>query len=85
MGRGFWILDNITSLRQKEINRLQNTPWLFKPDTTIRYRSRGYRTNVVVQYPGTSVIIDYFIPNGNTSPIQLEILDLNRKPSCSNC
>ena len=80
MGRGFWILDNITTLRDKSINKLNSTAHLFKPDTTIRYRSRGYRTEGVVQYPGTSVIIDYFIPNGNTSPIQLEILDSNRKP-----
>ncbi|MFT5761722.1 MAG: photosystem II stability/assembly factor-like uncharacterized protein [Polaribacter sp.] len=79
MGRAFWILDNITSLRQKEVNSLKSSPWLFKPDTTIRYRSRGYRSNGVVQYPGTSVIIDYFIPKGNTSPIQLEILDANKK------
>ena len=79
MGRAFWILDNITPLRDKKINSLKSSPWLFKPDTTIRYRSRGYRTQGLVQYPGTSVIIDYFIPNGNTSPIQFEILDSNRK------
>jgi photosystem II stability/assembly factor-like uncharacterized protein len=78
MGRAFWILDNITSLRQKEINSLKSSPWLFKPDTTIRYRSRGYRTEGIVQYPGTSVIIDYFIPKGNKSPIKLEILDSNK-------
>lgn len=79
MGRGFWILDNITPLRQKEINSLKSSPWLFKPDTTIRYRSRGYRSEGIVQYPGTSVIIDYYIPEGNKSPIQLEIVDANKK------
>lgn len=83
MGRAFWILDNITSLRQKEINNLESSPWLFKPDTTIRYRSRGFRSDGIVQYPGTSVIIDYFIPKGNTSPIQLEILDANKKTVAS--
>ncbi|MDG1040944.1 MAG: hypothetical protein P8H13_08765 [Polaribacter sp.] len=79
MGRAFWILDNITSLRQKEINSLKTLPWLFKPDTTIRYRTRGYRSEGIVQYPGTSVIIDYFIPKENKSPIQLEILDANKQ------
>ncbi len=79
MGRGFWILDNITPLRQKKINSLKSSPWLFKPDTTIRYRSRGYRSEGIVQYPGTSVMIDYYIPKGNKSPIQLEILDANKK------
>ena len=79
MGRAFWILDNITSLRQKEINSLKTLPWLFKPDTTIRYRTRAYRSEGIVQYPGTSVIIDYFIPKENKSPIQLEILDANKQ------
>ena len=83
MGRAFWILDNITPLRDKKINSLNSSPWLFKPDTTIRYRSRGYRTEGIVQYPGTSVMIDYYIPKGNTSPIQLDILDANRKPVAS--
>jgi len=79
MGRAFWILDNITSLRQKEINSVKSSPWLFKPDTTIRYRYPSVRISGAAQYPRTSVIIDYFIPNGTSSPIQLEILDVNKK------
>ena len=80
MGRSFWILDNITSLRQKQINNLGNVATLFKPDTTIRYRHpKGVRSTGAAQYPRTSVIIDYYIPKGNKKPIQLEILDTNKR------
>tara|TARA_R110002073_G_scaffold128999_3_gene275135 strand:- start:95306 stop:98320 length:3015 start_codon:yes stop_codon:yes gene_type:complete len=80
MGRAFWILDNITSLQQKEINGLKDSPWLFKPDETIRYRYPKVRSGgTFPQYPRTSVIIDYYIPKGNKEPIQLDILDTNKK------
>ncbi|MEM7187447.1 MAG: hypothetical protein AAF466_12380, partial [Bacteroidota bacterium] len=38
MGRGFWILDNITPLRQNAIDDLGDSAVLFQPDATIRYR-----------------------------------------------
>lgn len=75
MGRGFWILDNITSLRQKAITNLKNQPYLFKPDITIRYRSPKVRGVNFPKYPKTSVIIDYFIPKGNKNGIKLDILN----------
>ncbi|GEQ86461.1 hypothetical protein ULMS_19690 [Patiriisocius marinistellae] len=78
MGRGFWILDNITSLRQAEILNLDKDVVLFKPDTTIRYRYPSARGVDYEKYPQTSVIIDYFIPTTYKGSIQLEILDENR-------
>ena len=79
MGRGFWILDNITSLRQKEINQLTKKGYLFTPDTTIRYRYPKIRSRGgVAQYPRTSVIIDYYLPKG-TSEVQLEIVGASNK------
>lgn len=78
MGRGFWILDNITALRQKEINQLHNNAWLFKPDTTIRYRYPKVRSGQgIAQYPRTSVIIDYHLPTAKNNKVSLEILDKN--------
>lgn len=84
MGRSFWILDNITSLRQNEINNLNKSAVLFKPDNTIRYRYPKVRSSGTFPvYPRTSVIIDYFIPKGSKSSITLEIVDANRKPIVS--
>jgi len=78
MGRGFWILDNITSLRQNEINNLNDVAHLFKPDNTIRYRYPNVRSSFP-KYPRTSVIIDYFIPKDTKGGIQLEILNSNNE------
>jgi photosystem II stability/assembly factor-like uncharacterized protein len=74
MGRGFWILDNITSLRQNEINNVKDVAHLFKPDNTIRYRYPNARSSFP-KYPRTSLIMDYFIPKGIKGGIQLEILN----------
>ena len=79
MGRGFWILDNITALRQPEINSLESAAVLFKLDTTIRYRYPTVRGIANLQYPSTRVNIDYFIPKDYEGSIQLDILDENRQ------
>lgn len=79
MGRGFWILDNITSLRQQQITNLKDAPLLFKPDTTIRYQYPNVSSSGFPNYPRTSVIIDYFIPEGHKGGIQLEILNTKKE------
>ncbi|PRX54886.1 VPS10 domain-containing protein [Flagellimonas meridianipacifica] len=80
MGRGFWILDNITSLRDGAITSSEETPHLFKPDNTIRYRYPKVRSGgSFPKYPRTTVFIDYYLPKA-TEGLQLEILDVNKKP-----
>lgn len=79
MGRGFWILDNVSALRQKEINNLEDSPWLFKPGNTIRYRYPRISRNSFPKYPETSVIIDYYIPKGYNDGVTLEILTENNQ------
>lgn len=75
MGRGFWILDNITSLRQPAINSIKDEPVLFRPDTTIRYRYPMATRPDFPKYPETAVLIDYYLPEGKTKNITLDILD----------
>jgi len=75
MGRGFWILDNITTLRQEQVTQLKDMPHLFAPDKTIRYRHPKASNSSFPKYPRTSVIMDYFIPEGTKGGIQLEILN----------
>lgn len=81
MGRAFWILDKITALRQPEINTLGSSPWLFKPNATIRYRYPKVRNgqSTFPVYPKPSVIIDYYIPKGNKTGVKLDIFDANNK------
>ncbi|KPM33432.1 Glycosyl hydrolase, BNR repeat-containing protein [Croceitalea dokdonensis DOKDO 023] len=75
MGRGFWILDNITSLRQKEITTLDKAPVLFKPDDTYRYQYPKISTPSFPDFPRTAVYIDYYLPETMESAVQLDILD----------
>ncbi|WP_047417664.1 hypothetical protein [Cellulophaga sp. Hel_I_12] len=78
MGRGFWILDNITSLRDPKMASLQSSPVLFKPDNTIRYRtSRG--SSEFPNYPSNRVSIDYYLPSDYKEGVQLEVLDADQQ------
>ena len=75
MGRGFWILDNITSMRDEMMSKLETSPHLFKPDTTIRYHYPKVRTgNSFPQYPRTAVYIDYYLPKA-ADGVKLEIFN----------
>ncbi len=76
MGRGFWILDNITSLRQKEITDIKNSPHVFKPDVTVRYRYPMVRDgDAFPKFPRTAVLLDYFLPEPAQDGLKLEVLN----------
>ncbi|GLU44265.1 hypothetical protein [Allomuricauda sp. NBRC 101325] len=74
MGRGFWILDNISALQDESISNLGASPVLFKPDNTIRYRTPWYGSDYP-NYPATSVTIDYYLPEETKDGVALEILN----------
>ncbi len=79
MGRGFWILDNITALRDAALASQGKEPYLFKPDNTIRYRHPMVRTgNTFPNYPRTRVYIDYYLPKV-TKGLKLEILNSKKE------
>ncbi|SDS43675.1 Uncharacterized protein SAMN05192545_1397 [Maribacter dokdonensis] len=78
MGRGFWVLDNITSLRNNAISSLKDTPVLFQPDNTIRYRTPR-RSKGFPDYSSTGVLIDYYLPKDGKNNVQLEILDASKQ------
>jgi photosystem II stability/assembly factor-like uncharacterized protein len=79
-GRSFWILDDITPLRQM-YNQLLNQPAiLFKPQTTYRVRWSMYPDTPVPpdepagQNPPDGAIINYYL-GSNAANVQLEIID----------
>ncbi len=75
MGRGFWILDNLTPLHQNYDKMAATEVHLFKPKTAIRYRyGRGYGN-----YPRPAAEIDYYLPTNSNEIIQLEIVNQNGK------
>jgi hypothetical protein len=64
-GRAFWIMDNISSLRELSSQISSSQPHLFKPRD-------GYRTRTGPANLGPQ--IDYYLPASNT-PVTIEIVD----------
>ncbi len=80
-GRSFWVLDNISPLRQITESVAKAEEYLFKPATAYRVR-RDTNTDTPIppdeptaQNPPDGAIIDYFLAQPTTAPIKLEILD----------
>ena len=78
MGRSFWVLDNISTLRQDAFRNSDNVSELFKPKDTIRYRQvYELRDEGVPHFPAPAVVIDYRLPDDVPDTIRLEIFDAN--------
>jgi photosystem II stability/assembly factor-like uncharacterized protein len=80
-GRSFWILDDITPLRQITASVAASAAYLFQP--ALAYRVR-HNTNTDTplpadepagQNPPDGAILDYFLAQTATGPVTLEILD----------
>lgn len=76
-GRGFWILDNITPLRQ--FNQKQRDDLLFKPQTALRVRG-NLNTDTPLppdepagENPPDGAMIDYFLSEDAAGPVTIEI------------
>ena len=80
MGRSFWVLDNVATLRADTFAALDDDgddPVLFAPPSTVRFRQtfRNRDESAVPQYPAPAVVIDYYLPSETDTPITLEIRD----------
>ena len=79
-GRSFWILDDITPLRQMNAQVLTERVTLFKPQAALRWRwNRNPDTPLppeepVGQNPPDGAIIDYYLQSGTQRAV-IEILD----------
>ena len=79
-GRGFWIMDDVTSLRQLDH---VGTPdaMLFKPADAIRLRQSEFtgtplpKDEPMAINPPNGAIIDYALPKGINGPVTLTIFD----------
>jgi photosystem II stability/assembly factor-like uncharacterized protein len=84
-GRGFWILDDVTPLRQTA-EALRAAPgYLYKPETAFRIR---LGTNDPTPWapelpagenPPNGAIIDYYLASDVQGPVTIDILDANGK------
>ncbi len=80
-GRSFWILDDITPLREIDDKAETSKAFLFAPQLTYRVRSRNYPDTPLPpeepagQNPPDGAVIDYVLQSGATSAVTLEIDD----------
>ena len=80
-GRSFWILDNITPLRQLTAQVSQADAFVFKPQLAYRVR-RNKNTDTPLppevpagKNPPDGAMIDYYLKSAATGPVTLEITD----------
>jgi hypothetical protein len=80
-GRGFWVIDDISPLRQVTEAVLQSSAYLFKPADAINV-SQGGDNGTPLQKdepqalnPASGAAIDYYLKSAATGPVTLEILD----------
>jgi hypothetical protein len=84
-GRSFWILDNISPLRQYASDLANKEAFLYKPQTTHRIRFSHYTDTPVPQEepagqnPPDGAIIDYWLKDKTTGEVKLEIIDASGK------
>ncbi len=80
-GRGFWILDDVTPLRQVNNTVTDSAAYLFKPQTALRVR---WDTNTDTpippdepagQNPPDGAILNYYLGPTSSGVVTLEILD----------
>jgi photosystem II stability/assembly factor-like uncharacterized protein len=79
-GRSFWILDDISSLRQASHAAEADAAWLYAPATTIRIDNDGFSGTPLppeeptAENPQNGAIIDYYLKNA-AGHIEMDILD----------
>ncbi|MGE5833976.1 MAG: hypothetical protein ACM4AI_05815, partial [Acidobacteriota bacterium] len=84
-GRGFWILDNVTPLRQQAELQAAKNAFLYKPATGIRVR---FAMNDPTPWPPElpagenpppGALVDYYLPTAASGEVKLEILNAGGK------
>jgi photosystem II stability/assembly factor-like uncharacterized protein len=78
-GRGFWILDDIASLRQLDAKVESSPAWLFAPSPAYRVRIPAFtgtplpKEEPIAANPPNGAYIDYRLKTPATNPVTLEI------------
>jgi photosystem II stability/assembly factor-like uncharacterized protein len=80
-GRAFWVLDDLSPLREAEAKVAQKEAHLFTPQTAFRVRppsDQGTPYPPEIPHgenPPSGAIIDYYLKEASSAPVTLEILD----------
>jgi len=85
-GRSFWILDDVTPLRQMNADLAKENVNLFAPQEAPRFRwNRNPDTPLPPEFPAgknppDGAIIDYYLASAANAPVTLEILNAHNQP-----
>jgi photosystem II stability/assembly factor-like uncharacterized protein len=85
-GRSFWILDDITPLRQVSAEIAKAPVTLYQPQEAIRFRwNRNTDTPLPPDIPAgknppDGAILDYYLAAASGKPVTLEVLDADNHP-----
>ncbi|HEU4628931.1 MAG TPA: hypothetical protein VFS08_04275 [Gemmatimonadaceae bacterium] len=74
-GRGFWIMDDLSPLRQLGDSVTAGPAFLFTPAPAYRMRYPSTRGDQDPEYPPAGAMIDYYVAPTATGQVQLDILD----------
>jgi photosystem II stability/assembly factor-like uncharacterized protein len=80
-GRGFWVLDDITALRQINREVAQSSAYLFEPAEAINMPAGSDngtpmpRDEPLAENPQNGAMIDYYLKSNATGALTIEILD----------
>jgi photosystem II stability/assembly factor-like uncharacterized protein len=83
-GRGFWIMDDVSALRQ--MGSMHDEVRLFKPEAAIRLRPSGFtgtpspKDEPLAANPPDGALIDYALPTTVAGPVTLTIFDAQNRP-----
>jgi photosystem II stability/assembly factor-like uncharacterized protein len=81
-GRAFWVLDDITPLRQIAASTANEDVHLYEPAAAVRFRGPGFQLPATIPVganPPAGVVIDYYLKAAPKDQITLEILDSRGK------
>jgi len=80
-GRGFWVLDNMSALRQLTPSMARADAILFKPAEAIEVITNGDngtpqpRDEALTENPSAGAMIDYYLKTNERGPVTIEIID----------
>ena len=80
-GRSFWVLDDVSPLRQFDAVASGSELVLFAPRTAVRLHPAPFqgspepKDEPMAENPPSGAIVDYFVKSGTPAPLVLEILD----------
>ncbi len=80
-GRSFWVMDDLSPLRQLDGIIAASEAWLFAPREAVRLHPAAFqgtpdpKDEPTAENPPRGAFIDYYLKDASASPVSIEILD----------